>query len=148
MQNNGGIMAITSTGHNDGSFKGRILFLDDNDDTCELLDIILSQAGYEIVIGRSVAEGLQLTKSKSFDLILLDWFFTDGTGLELCRAIRQFDGQTPIFFYTGMAQEQAIRNALQAGAQGCFIKPVEMETLLETISYQVGLLKRPGLHCL
>jgi two-component system response regulator HydG len=121
-----------------GSVKGRILFLDDNDDTCELLDLVLGQAGYEIVIGRSIAEGLQLIKGKPFDMILLDWYFTDGTGIDLCRAIRKSDGQTPIFFYTGVAQEQYIRSAMQAGAQGCFIKPVEMETLLQTISSQIG----------
>ena len=132
-------MTVTnSTDGKNGSVKGRILFLDDNDDTCELLDLVLSQAGYEIVIGRSIAEGLQLIKSKPFDMILLDWYFTDGTGLELCQAIRESDGQTPIFFYTGIAQEQYIRSGLQAGAQGFFIKPVEIDTLLQTISSQVG----------
>ena len=118
--------------------KGRILFLDDNEDTCELLDMVLSEAGYEIVLGRSLAEGLQLVKSRSFDLILLDWYFSDGTGIELCRTVRQSDGQTPIFFYTGMTQEQYLRSALQAGAQGCFIKPVEIETLLATISAHIS----------
>jgi two-component system, OmpR family, copper resistance phosphate regulon response regulator CusR len=118
--------------------KGRVLFLDDNEDTRELLDIVLSEAGYEIVLGRSLAEGLQLVKSSSFDLILLDWYFNDGTGLDLCRTIRESDGQTPIFFYTGMAMDNHMRKALQAGAQGCFIKPVDMETLLETISAQIS----------
>ena len=128
----------TSTDGKNGSVKGRILFLDDNEDTCELLDLVLGQAGYEIVIGRSIAEGLQLIKSKPFDMILLDWVFPDGTGIELCQAIRESDGQTPIFFYTGIAQEQYIRSGLQAGAQGFFIKPVEIDTLLQTISSQVG----------
>lgn len=120
-----------------GSAKGRILFLDDNADTGELIDLVLGQAGYEVTLANSVADGMQLVKSKSFDMILLDWYLSDGTGIELCRAIREFDGQTPIFFYTGMAYEQHLRHALQAGAQGCFIKPVEMETLLQTISLQI-----------
>lgn len=120
------------------SAKGRILFLDDNEDTRELLDLVLTEAGYELVSGRSLAEGLQLVESKSFDLILLDWHFTDGTGIELCRKIRESDRQTPIFFYTGVSQEQHLRSALQAGAQGCFIKPVEIETLLTTISAQIS----------
>jgi DNA-binding response OmpR family regulator len=129
-----------------GSFKGRILFLDDNLDTCELIGLVLGQAGYEIVLGRSIAEGLQLTKNQSFDLILTDWYFTDGTGIELCRAIRKFDPQTPIFFYTGLTQDEHLRSIMQAGAQGFFIKPVDMETLLETISSQVGARKPNVLH--
>ena len=135
---NGGVTVTNSTDGKNSSVKGRILFLDDNADTCELVELVLSQAGYEIVIGRSVAEGLQLIKSKPFDMILLDWVLPDGTGIELCRAIRESDGQTPIFFYTGIAQEQYIRRGLQAGAQGFFIKPVEIDTLLQTISSQVG----------
>ncbi|MFL6215988.1 MAG: response regulator transcription factor [Blastocatellia bacterium] len=120
------------------SARGRILFLDDNDDTCELVELILNQAGYEVVLGRSVEDGLRLTRDKQFDLILLDWFLSDGIGLDLCRAVREFDGNTPIFFYTGMAYEQHIRTALQAGAQGCLVKPVEMETLLQTIADRIG----------
>jgi len=135
---NGGVTVTNSTDGKNSSVKGRILFLDDNDDTCELIALVLSQAGYEIVIGRSITEGLQLIKSKPFDMILLDWYFPDGTGIELCQAIRESDGQTPIFFYTGMGQEQYIRSGLQAGAQGFFIKPVDMDTLLQTISSQVG----------
>jgi len=110
-----------------------ILFLDDNDDTCEMVNLVLTQAGYEVVLGRSVAEGLWLTHNKQFDLILLDWFLSDGTGLDLCRAVREFDGNTPIFFYTGMALEQHLRTAIQAGAQGCLVKPVEIDMLLKTI---------------
>jgi DNA-binding response OmpR family regulator len=120
------------------SARGRILFLDDNDDTCELVNLVLSEAGYEVVLGRSVADGLRLIRDKQFDMILLDWHLTDGTGVELCQAVREFDGDTPIFFYTGMAQEHHIRTAMQAGAQGCFVKPVEMETLLKTIAERVG----------
>lgn len=129
-----------------GSFKGRILFLDDNLDTCELMGLVLGQAGYDIVLGRSMAEGLRLTRNQSFDMILTDWYFTDGTGIELCRAIREFDPQTPIFFYTGMAQEENLRSIMEAGAQGFFIKPVEMEMLLETISSQVGARRPNVLH--
>ena len=120
------------------SARRRILFLDDNQDTCELINLVLSQAGYEVVLGGSVAEGLRLTRNTQFDFILLDWHFTDGTGIDLCRAVREFDGDTPIFFYTGMTHEQHIRTAIQAGAQGCLIKPVEMETLLKTIGERVG----------
>jgi DNA-binding response OmpR family regulator len=126
------------TNRPDQSGKRHILFLDDDGDTCEMISLILGQAGYEVVIGRSVTEGLQWVRRKSFDMILTDWHFDDGTGVELCRAVRQSDGRTPIFFYTGEVQDQHIQSALQAGAQGFFIKPVDMEILLKTISSQIS----------
>lgn len=120
------------------SARGRILFLDDNDDTCEMVALTLSYAGYEVDIGRSVEDGLRLIRDKQFDVILLDWYLTDGTGIDLCRAVREFDGNTPIYFYTGMASEKHHHLALQAGAQGCLVKPVEMDTLLQTIADRIG----------
>lgn len=118
--------------------KGRILFLDDSEDTCELVSLVLGLAGYEVVIGRSVAEGRQLIRNRPFDMILTDWHFNDGTGIELCQVVREVNEQTPIFFYTGMVQDEHVQSALQAGAQGFFVKPVEIEVLLNTISSQIG----------
>jgi CheY-like chemotaxis protein len=118
--------------------KGRILFIDDDTDTCEMIRIVLGQAGYEAVLASTVSEGLKKAKAGAFDLILLDWFFPDGTGIELCEMIRSFNGEVPIFFYTGMAYDSHIKKAMQAGAQGCFIKPVEVSNLLQTLSQYSG----------
>ena len=118
--------------------KGRILFIDDDIDTCEMIRILLGHAGYETVLASTVAEGLNKAKGEPFDLILLDWFLSDGTGIELCEMIRAFDNEVPIFFYTGMAYDSHIKKALQAGAQGCFIKPVEVGNLLQTLSRYSG----------
>jgi DNA-binding response OmpR family regulator len=56
--------------------------VDDDLDTCEMLDILLGDAGYEITFATSVAEGLSLANSKQCDLILLDGLFKDSTGIE------------------------------------------------------------------
>jgi CheY-like chemotaxis protein len=114
--------------------KGRILFIDDDRDTCEMMRTLLGGAGYDAVSAMTVTEGLRLAKTDRFDIILLDWYFPDGTGIELCQMIRTFDERIPIFFYTGVAQETDIDKAIRAGAQGCFIKPVDVRSLLQTVS--------------
>lgn len=118
--------------------KGRILFLDDDRDTCEMVRTLLDQAGYETVSACSVAEGLQLAKVDNFDLILLDWYFPDGTGIEMCQTLRTFNTEVPVFFYTGVAYEAELKKAMQAGAQGCFIKPVDVKSLLQTVSHYLN----------
>lgn len=126
--------------------KGRILFIDDNLDMRDMVGVLLSQAGYEVVSASTFSEGLGLAKAESFDLIMLDWHFQGGTGIELCRTIRRFDPKTPLFFYTGVAVESEIHKALEAGAQGCFIKPVEVNHLLATISTEMRNGHRGGSH--
>jgi DNA-binding response OmpR family regulator len=117
--------------------KGQILFVDEDTDTCDLMYTLLERAGYHTVTASSVTEGLQHAETKAFDLILLDWFLKDGTGIDLCKWIRGIDEVTPIFFYTGVAFPHELKKALDAGAQGYFIKPVEIDGLLRTIEQQI-----------
>jgi DNA-binding response OmpR family regulator len=114
--------------------KGRILCVDDDKDTRDMLKSLLGLEGYEVVRAQSVAEGFALAVAESFDLIMLDWVFADGTGLELCKMIRRAGASSPILFYSGMALRADIDNALRAGAQGFLVKPVDYEDLLQTVS--------------
>jgi DNA-binding response OmpR family regulator len=116
----------------------RILCIDDSLDTCEMVAIMLGSAGYKVSHATSVAEGLSLAKRGGFDIILLDWVFEDGSGLELCRMIRAFDTDTPIIFYSGVAYQSKIKEAMSAGAQGFLVKPVPNENLLNTVSQFVS----------
>ncbi len=126
--------------------KGRILCVDDDKDTCELVTFLLGQAGYEVIQALNIADGLTLVRREHFDLILLDWFFDDGTGLELCQMIRAFDSQTTILFYSGVAYSAEIKKAMSAGAQGFLIKPVGTDDLLETVSRFVNKDSGEGPH--
>jgi len=58
-------------------------------------------------------------KQSSFDLYLMDHALTDGSGINLCRQIRSFDPKTPIVFYSGYADEEHQKAALDCGAQYC-----------------------------
>ena len=117
--------------------KGRILFVNDDPDTYELVTLVLKELGYETVIALNITEGLEKAKSHEFELILIDWVFEDGMGIDLCRNIRRLNVQTPIFFYTGECRQIEINKALGAGAQGCFLKPVEISFFMKTLSSQI-----------
>ncbi|HEY7914231.1 MAG TPA: response regulator [Blastocatellia bacterium] len=118
--------------------NGRVLFLDNDLDTCDMMRVLLSNAGYEAVTAMTVTEGLKLARAGDFDLILLDWYFDDGNGLDLCQMIRTFNSKVPIFFYTGVSNESNLNRIAEAGAQGYFIKPVDVGHLLTTLSLQIN----------
>jgi DNA-binding response OmpR family regulator len=113
--------------------KKRILCVDDDVDTCEMLHILLGSAGYEVTFATSVTEGLSLAKSGQCDLIILDGLFHDGTGVELCRMIRAFDSETPIVFCSGAARQSDIAEAMSAGAQEYLTKPCNLEQIEQTV---------------
>ena len=114
--------------------KRRILCVDDDDDTRWMLSIMLGQAGYEVKSASGVAEALKLVRTECFDLYLLDRTFADGTGLELCRRIREFDTQTPVVFFSGLALESDRQLGLEAGAQVHLVKPDDLGRLVDTVT--------------
>ncbi len=114
--------------------KGRILCVDDDKDTRDMMTALLGLEGYEVVQAQNVAEGLSFGMAENFDLILLDWFFEDGTGIDLCNTLRSRSAPTPILFYSGVDNRDEIESAMRAGAQGFLIKPVDFDDLLHSVA--------------
>lgn len=105
------------------SNRYRILYADDNEDSCALVTIMCKSSNIEVVTVSTVAEAWQLAQSEQFDLYLLDSKFPDGDGLELCRRLREYASQTPILIYSGKAFENDKKNGLMAGANDYLTKP-------------------------
>jgi len=101
--------------------KKRILFVEDNADAQQLMELTLT--GYRVTIARDFNEGLRLARQRYFDLYILDNWLPGGTGVELCRQIRKFDPHTPIVFLSAVAHESDVREAFAAGAQIYITKP-------------------------
>lgn len=114
--------------------KKRILCVDDNEDTCSILTIFLSQSGYEVTTASSFADGLNLAQTEYFDLYILDLWFKDGSGLELCQQIRAFDLFTPIVICSADVYESVQEQAIKTGAQAFIPKPLEFDLLLEIMA--------------
>lgn len=104
------------------SNRPRILFVEDHEDTRLLVRALLDAQGYDLTTAGSCEEGLRLAKTRSFDLLLLDYKFADGTGKELCERIREFDSDTPILFFSA-SHPKLQKEALACGAQGFVLKP-------------------------
>src|SRR5436305_5475927 len=111
----------------------RILYVDDHQDTCEIMLIMLEHWGYEPTTAAGVAEALQISRANRFDLYILDNWLPDGSGLDLCRQIRAFDPQTPILFYSAAAYPSDVKEAKSAGAQGYLSKPCDLEQFEQAV---------------
>jgi two-component system OmpR family response regulator len=110
-----------------GRERKRILCVEDDVDSCEMLRVLLHE--YEVVTANTVREGLKMAKAERFDLYLLDSTYPDGSGVELCRELRAFDAETPVIFHSGMEGESDIEDAMSAGAQAYLVKPIGIDEL-------------------
>jgi DNA-binding response OmpR family regulator len=114
--------------------KRHILYIEDHEDTRELVTLVLRQRDFDVTTGSTIEIGVRLASENAFDLYLLDSWLPDGSGLDLCRQIRQFDGLTPILFYSAAAYEGDKELALRCGAQGYLTKPSQNSELCDLVS--------------
>ena len=117
-----------------GERNRRILYIEDHEDTRELVTLLLAQKRYEVITGSTIETGVALASAGNFDLYLLDSWLPDGSGLDLCQRIRQFDQTTPILFYSAAAYASDHDLALRCGAQGYLVKPSQPTELCDLVT--------------
>jgi DNA-binding response OmpR family regulator len=122
----------------------RVLYIEDHEDTRDLVTLVLEQKSFEVVTGATIESGVALAGSQHFDLYLLDSWLPDGSGLDLCRQIREFDKATPILFYSAAAYEIDRAEAMSSGAQAYLIKPSAPSELCNLVTFLID--SHRGVH--
>jgi CheY-like chemotaxis protein len=112
--------------------KCRILYVDDHDDSAEMLKLLLAPMDYEVVAAHTVEEALELARTQQFDLYVLDKRLPDGSGLELCQRLTQMSPSVACIFYSGDAYEVHRQEAAAAGAAAYVAKP-DVDALIEAV---------------
>ena len=108
----------------------RILYVEDNSDTRELVSMVLRQNDFEVVTVANPEEAIQLARTERFSLYILDNWMEGMSGIELCTCLRAFDSATPILFFSGAGFERDKQNAFDCGAQGYLVKPASPYDLI------------------
>ncbi len=101
----------------------RVLYVEDDCDSLQMLEVMLDLSRIDVECATSIVEALRSSALERFDLYLLDSDLPDGSGLTLCRTLRTVDPETPILFYSGSAHPDEIKMGIEAGADGYITKP-------------------------
>ncbi len=110
----------------------RILLVESHIDTRRVLALILKRDGFEVTTASTKAEAIALCDKQSFDLLISDIGLDGDSGLELMRELRTKCGIKGIA-YTGYGFESDVAEAKAAGFSAHLLKPVDNQTLLQTI---------------
>jgi two-component system, NtrC family, response regulator HydG len=116
----------------------RILVVDDERDTCENLQDIFSEMGYQVDIACNGEDALKLVAGTHYDIALLDLKMPGMDGLELYRRIRKVSAGTVAIVVTAYASSATADSILEAGAWRILSKPVEFTSLLAAVGEAVN----------
>lgn len=106
-----------------------ILCIEDDEDTCELIDFVFKQAGFRVTTFDAQSWS-NLKQENYYSAVTLDNHFGDVSGIEMCRRIRRLQPEIPIVFFSGDSRQSEILKALDAGATLYLVKPLDFEKLV------------------
>ena len=110
----------------------RVLIVDDEDSIQSLMQDIFKITGAEYVSVYDGESALQMLRSRSFDLVLLDIMMPNVDGLEVCRQIREFS-EVPIIIVSALDQSEIVVSGLESGADDYVTKPFEIDILIARV---------------
>ena len=114
----------------------RVLVVDDDADTRELLAEALSASGASVLPAGSADEALELLRRRGADILVSDIVMPDVDGYTLMRRVRELPepaGRVPAVALTAYARPRDRQDAIDAGFQAHVSKPVEIEALQEAL---------------
>lgn len=126
------------------SKRARILVVEDNTDSRDILAKLLRMSGYEVTSASDGQSGYTAAVTEVPDLIITDINMPVMGGIELLKKVRlesQLDG-TAILVVTAFGDEAA-REAVDAGADAAAAKPFDFESFIGTVEGLIGTRRRP-----
>lgn len=114
----------------------RVYLLDDHDVVREGLRFLLERHGIEVV-GESdtAAEAAARIPALRPDVAVLDARLRDGSGIEVCRAVRSVDPGIKALILTSYDDDEALFAAIMAGASGYVLKEIKSSDLVRAIRH-------------
>jgi DNA-binding NtrC family response regulator len=117
--------------------KPTILLTDDNKEFTQNVSDILELKGYKVRIANDGFEALEIIKTSTVDLILMDIKMPVMNGVETFKKIKSINPEVPVIMLTAYALEELIQESLQEGAFACLKKPLDFDELFITIEQAI-----------
>ena len=119
----------------------RVLVVDDDPKTVELVKLYLSRDGYRVLTAYDGSEALRLAQEARPDLIVLDLMLPGIDGLKVCQALRT-ESDVPIIMLTARTTDEDKLTGLSLGADDYVTKPFSPKELAARV--RVILRRLPG----
>jgi DNA-binding NtrC family response regulator len=112
----------------------RILLVDDERSATRALDLILSEAGFEVLRAESFAESIKIMRDARVDLVITDLRLSDASGMDLITHIKSEAPDTEVILMIAYGSVDITIEAIKRGAYYCLEKPFTSDRLLVLVA--------------
>jgi DNA-binding response OmpR family regulator len=110
-----------------------ILCIDSDSDACEIMEILMSRIGFQVISSHSVHDAIKHARNTPFSIIISEYLLRDVDALQMCLAIKEFDPHVPIVFYSAESRKEHKERGINAGAHAYLVKPNDLENIEQTV---------------
>jgi DNA-binding response OmpR family regulator len=121
----------------------KILLVEDDKTIALGLEYSLGQDGFAVTVCHDVCSALSALGIQNFDLIILDLSLPDGSGYDVCKAVRA-NSDVPVIFLTACDDEVNVVMGLDMGADDYITKPFRIRELVSRIKTVLRRYQRTG----
>ena len=114
--------------------KGTVLVCDDEEIMRDVLETILSGAGYKVELARTGEEALELYPTQPFDIVLMDVSMPGMGGLTALEEMIKLDPEAVVLMVTAFATFDTAISAWEKGAEGVIRKPFQNDQILNLVA--------------
>lgn len=129
--------ALKTQSTRDLKSKKNALVVDDVPDVTDMLSVLLTHAGYDVVTADSAAAAIAAAHQHQFDIVISDIGMPEMNGYDLARTLRAQPGYEtiPMVAVTGYSMFDDRNRSLEAGFNAHLTKPIEPRALLDLIEH-------------
>lgn len=115
------------------SLQPSVLVVDDDRHLAELIQLELSEEGFEVRRVHSATHALETLRKEGADVVVLDLGLPDESGVELLAKIRQLNEALPVVVLTGRSDIESAVACMRAGAADFITKPFDRTRLAASV---------------
>ena len=113
--------------------KLSILVVDDEPDILQVINEILENQNFNVILADSLQKANQIIKDKDISIVLTDLILDTGTGVDLMNQVQKYQPDAKIILMTGKPTIQNAISVIKKGAFDYVVKPFNIETLLTAV---------------
>jgi DNA-binding response OmpR family regulator len=115
-----------------------LLVVDDNDTLLQLMDMLLTHYGANVLLARSGEEALAIARSRPIDLVILDVMMPGMDGIDVASELKRDTPLLPIILLTAKGDLKTRARAMALGVNEFITKPVYNRDLIERVQTHVA----------
>ncbi|MES2860855.1 MAG: response regulator [Pseudomonadota bacterium] len=115
-----------------------VLIVDDDPSIREMMDVILTQAGFRVSATSNGEAALDLLKRSRFALVVLDIHMPRMSGLDVLAVMEKLSGMPPVLMVTANSAPDTVREAVGLGCSGYLAKPFSPAALVARVRHALS----------